>query len=56
MDAIQQHMIDSHRAAQHGELQPPLPGRYDWSVLRAIRDHCRRTWSARPGDSSPSGA
>ncbi|MEV7233616.1 hypothetical protein AB0N06_06405 [Streptomyces sp. NPDC051020] len=38
MDAIQQHMIDSYRAAQHGEAPPPLPGRHDWEVVRQARD------------------
>lgn len=41
MDAIQQHMIDSYRAAQHGELPPPLPGRHDWAVARDVRDRRR---------------
>ncbi|MFF2326802.1 MULTISPECIES: hypothetical protein [unclassified Streptomyces] len=49
MDAIQQHMFDSFRAAQHGEAPPPLPGRHDRSVLRALRArYCRRR-SARTG-------
>jgi hypothetical protein len=38
MDAMQQHMIDSYRAAQHGEAPPPLPGRHDWEVVREARD------------------
>ncbi|WP_328888430.1 hypothetical protein [Streptomyces sp. NBC_00316] len=41
MDAIQQHMIDSSRAARHGEPPPPLPGRYDWAVVREARDRRR---------------
>ncbi|MFJ1547811.1 hypothetical protein [Streptomyces sp. NPDC088246] len=41
MDAIQQHMIDSYRAAQHGELPPPSPGRHDWRVVREARDRRR---------------
>ncbi|MEU6015161.1 hypothetical protein ABZ826_14240 [Streptomyces sp. NPDC047515] len=41
MDAIQQHMIDSYRAAQRGELPPPLPGRHDWGVVREARDRRR---------------
>ncbi|MFE3328307.1 hypothetical protein [Streptomyces sp. NPDC059176] len=41
MDAIQQHMIDAYRAAQHGELAPPLPGRHDLSVLKPVREHQR---------------
>ncbi|MEU2131607.1 hypothetical protein [Streptomyces sp. NPDC018352] len=41
MDAIQQHMIDSYRAAQRGEVPPPLPGRHDWAVVREARDRRR---------------
>lgn len=41
MDAIQQHMIDSCRAAQRGEPAPPLPGRHDWAVVREARDRAR---------------
>ncbi|MGW1410016.1 hypothetical protein [Streptomyces sp. NPDC002403] len=41
MDALQQHMIDSWRAAQRGELPPPLPGRHDWAVVREARDRAR---------------
>ncbi|MFF3785612.1 hypothetical protein [Streptomyces sp. NPDC001933] len=41
MDAIQQHMIDSYRAAQQGEVPPPLPGRHDWGVVREARDRRR---------------
>ncbi|MFF3954380.1 hypothetical protein ACFYY1_14350 [Streptomyces sp. NPDC001890] len=41
MDAIQQHMIDSYRAAQRGEVPPPLPGRHDWGVVREARDRRR---------------
>ncbi|MEU9563018.1 hypothetical protein AB0D16_13365 [Streptomyces sp. NPDC048161] len=37
MDAFQQHMIDSYRSAQRGELPPPLPGRHDWDVVREVR-------------------
>lgn len=50
MDAIQQHMIDSYRAAQHGELPPPLPGRHDLTALRSLREHRRfvRVLDGRP--------
>ncbi|MFE3945977.1 hypothetical protein ACFXPV_29590 [Streptomyces sp. NPDC059118] len=41
MDAFQQHMIDSYRSAQRGELPPPLPGRHDWDVVREVRDRRR---------------
>ncbi|MEU8678927.1 hypothetical protein [Streptomyces sp. NPDC048560] len=49
MDAIQQHMLDSYRAARHGEPPPPPPGRHDREVLRALRDRLRsRTAAPRP--------
>ncbi|MGW0790370.1 hypothetical protein ACWD04_19480 [Streptomyces sp. NPDC002911] len=45
MDIVQQHMLDSRRAAQHGEFPPPLPGSHDREVLRTIR-RCIRAWAA----------
>lgn len=50
MDAIQQHMLDTYRAARHGESPPPLPGRYDVAVVRSLRDHHRftRVLAGRP--------
>ncbi|WP_328910869.1 hypothetical protein OG230_15885 [Streptomyces sp. NBC_00234] len=45
MDAIQQYMFDSYRAAQHGERPPPPPGRHDREVLRELRRRLR-TWTA----------
>ncbi|MGQ4716407.1 hypothetical protein ACUN22_22270 [Streptomyces anulatus] len=62
MDAIQQHMLDTYRAARLAEPAPPPPGRHDRSVLRDLYRHwlthppTRR--SGRPGTSgtpSPSG-
>ncbi|HWU05085.1 MAG TPA: hypothetical protein VN520_01530 [Streptomyces sp.] len=47
MDIVQQHMLDSCRAAQHGEAQPPLPGTHDRDVLRIIRRRIRAWTSAR---------
>ncbi|WP_326810985.1 hypothetical protein OIE62_23765 [Streptomyces scopuliridis] len=41
MDAIQQHMLDSYRAARRGERAPPPPGRYDRETLRTIREYRR---------------
>ncbi|MFJ2899853.1 hypothetical protein ACIO87_33930 [Streptomyces sp. NPDC087218] len=41
MDALQQHMFDSYRAARLGEAPPPEPGRHDWAVVRGIRDRRR---------------
>lgn len=45
MDIVQQHMLDSFRAAQHGEVPPPLPGSHDQEVLRTIRRRIR-AWAA----------
>ncbi|MFF9688887.1 hypothetical protein [Streptomyces sp. NPDC014623] len=45
MDIIQQHMLDSCRAAQHGEVPPPLPGTRDRDVLRAVRRRIR-AWTS----------
>ncbi|MCX4963910.1 hypothetical protein OHA98_03555 [Streptomyces sp. NBC_00654] len=52
MDAIQQQMLDSYRAARLGEDPPPLPGRHDWATLRTIRDHWRARRAARPSGPS----
>ncbi|WP_328537426.1 hypothetical protein [Streptomyces sp. NBC_00344] len=49
MNANQQHMIDAYRAAQRGEIAPPLPGRHDWEVVRAAREHHRPARKVRPG-------
>ncbi|MCX5411774.1 hypothetical protein [Streptomyces sp. NBC_00059] len=46
MDIVQQQMLDSYRAAQHGEVPPPLPGRHDRDVLRGIRRRIRAWASA----------
>ncbi|MFC9942890.1 hypothetical protein [Streptomyces pratensis] len=45
MDTVQQHMLDSYRATQHGEVPPPLPGPHDWDVLRGIRRRIQ-AWTA----------
>ncbi|KPL33175.1 hypothetical protein JI76_15320 [Streptomyces anulatus] len=68
MDAIQQHMLDTYRAARLAEPAPPPPGRHDRSVLRDLYRHwlthppTRRPGkpgrSGKPGESgtpSPSG-
>ncbi|MEV6079020.1 hypothetical protein AB0L80_28520 [Streptomyces sp. NPDC052069] len=47
MDAIQQQMFDTYRAARLGEIPPPLPGRHDWDVLRTLRDHWRSRHTLR---------
>ncbi|MEV0141265.1 hypothetical protein [Streptomyces globisporus] len=52
MDAIQQHMLDTYRAAQLSEPAPPPPGRHDREVLRDMYRH----WLTHPptrGLSSP---
>lgn len=41
MDAVQQQMFDSYRAAVRGERPPPSPGGHDWDVLREARDRRR---------------
>ncbi|WP_327117337.1 hypothetical protein OG206_18235 [Streptomyces sp. NBC_01341] len=45
MDSVQQHMLDSYRAATHGLRPPPPPGRHDGEVLRAISRRIR-VWAA----------
>ncbi|MFF5706817.1 hypothetical protein ACFY7H_30670 [Streptomyces sp. NPDC012794] len=37
MTAIEQYLVDTYRATQHGTPMPPPPGRHDLAVLRAIR-------------------
>lgn len=44
MDAIQQHMLDTYRAAQLSEPAPPPPGRHDREVLRDMYRH----WLTHP--------
>ncbi|MGW0855384.1 hypothetical protein [Streptomyces sp. NPDC002690] len=41
MDAIQQQMYDTWRAARDGERPPPLPGTHDRDVLRDLRRRYR---------------
>ncbi|WP_079137843.1 hypothetical protein [Streptomyces sp. PTY087I2] len=62
MDAIQQHLLDTYRAAQRSEPAPPPPGRHDRAVLRALYRHWlthpptpRPVTSSPPGPPSPSG-
>lgn len=38
---MQQHMIDTYRAARLGRPAPPLPGTHDVAVLRELRDYRR---------------
>ncbi|MCX5377653.1 hypothetical protein [Streptomyces sp. NBC_00091] len=37
MTAIEQYLVDTYRAAQHGTPPPPPPGRDDLAVLRSLR-------------------
>ncbi len=50
MDALQQHLFDSYRAARRGEPAPPAPGTHDLAVLRELRDRRRfaRVVAGRP--------
>ncbi|MER5887475.1 hypothetical protein ABT160_26980 [Streptomyces sp. NPDC001941] len=41
MDAIQQHLFDTYRAARLGTPQPPAPGRHDVAVYRSLNDYRR---------------
>ncbi|MER5632711.1 hypothetical protein [Streptomyces nitrosporeus] len=36
MDTVQQQMLDSYRAARHGDVPPPPPGRHEAEVLRSL--------------------
>ncbi|MFF2119428.1 hypothetical protein ACFVXH_19085 [Kitasatospora sp. NPDC058184] len=47
MNALQQHLLDSHRAAQRGEPAPPLPGTHDLAVLRAVAGRVRAALGLR---------
>ncbi|QDQ12922.1 hypothetical protein [Streptomyces spectabilis] len=41
MSVTQQFLLDSYRAAQHGQAAPPAPGVHDWQVVREVRDYGR---------------
>ncbi|MFF1380764.1 hypothetical protein [Streptomyces sp. NPDC058308] len=41
MSVTQQFLLDSYRAAQHGQPTPPAPGRDDWQAVREVRDYER---------------
>lgn len=47
MDAIQQQMYDSWRAARRGEPPPPLPGTHDREILHDLRRRFRARREAR---------
>ncbi|MEU4355616.1 hypothetical protein [Streptomyces virginiae] len=57
MTAIEQYLIDTYRASQHGERMPPPPGRDDVAVVRSAHSYqqfravvdggeARRPWRA----------
>ncbi|WP_030785704.1 hypothetical protein [Streptomyces sp. NRRL S-920] len=41
MNVTQQYLLDTYRAAQHGEAAPPAPGHHDWQAVREVRDYGR---------------
>ncbi|QEU92727.1 hypothetical protein [Streptomyces kanamyceticus] len=41
MSVTQQYLLDTYRAAQHGEPMPPAPGQHDWQAVREVRDYGR---------------
>ncbi|MFF9771401.1 hypothetical protein ACIGXF_33185 [Streptomyces sp. NPDC053086] len=41
MSITQQYLLDSYRARQHGEPEPPAPGRHDTALVRDMRDYRR---------------
>ncbi|MFE0176100.1 hypothetical protein ACFWZ2_27635 [Streptomyces sp. NPDC059002] len=41
MSVTQQYLLDTYRAAQHGQPAPPAPGQQDWQVVREVRDYGR---------------
>ncbi|MFB7468522.1 hypothetical protein ACFCZ1_34415 [Streptomyces sp. NPDC056224] len=51
MTAIEQYLIDTYRASQHGDPMPPPPGRDDLAVARAARtyEQFRAVLDGRPG-------
>ncbi|WP_326694294.1 hypothetical protein [Streptomyces sp. NBC_01766] len=49
MNANQQHMFDAYRAAQRGELAPPLPGKHDWEAIGEMARMARSAGTAPSG-------
>ncbi|MGA4840403.1 hypothetical protein [Streptomyces sp. G45] len=41
MSVTQQYLLDTYRAAQHGDPTPPAPGADDWQAVREVRDYGR---------------
>ncbi|MCI4045260.1 hypothetical protein [Streptomyces sp. TRM75563] len=57
MTALQQHLLDTCRAARLAQPAPPPPGRHDRTTLQALYRHLRPAASSPSGTtSSPSGA
>ncbi|MEV7286810.1 hypothetical protein AB0O01_19945 [Streptomyces sp. NPDC093252] len=52
MSSTQQYLLDTYRAAQHGEPVPPAPGTHDARVVREIRTYrrFRAVLAGRPAD------
>ncbi|MFJ6611740.1 hypothetical protein ACIQPT_15865 [Streptomyces sp. NPDC091289] len=48
MDAMQQHMLDTYRAARLSEPAPPPPGLHDRAVLRDLYRRIKQTRRTRP--------
>ncbi|MFG2439192.1 hypothetical protein [Streptomyces sp. NPDC048508] len=41
MSITQQYLLDTYRAAQHGEPAPPAPGAHDAETVREVREYRR---------------
>lgn len=54
MTALQQHLLDVHRAARLSRPAPPPPGRHDGPVLRALYRRARPAPSVPPAPPGPS--
>ncbi|MFH9609826.1 hypothetical protein [Streptomyces sp. NPDC017448] len=52
MTALQQHLLDVHRAARLSRPAPPPPGRHDGPVLRALYRRVRPAGRTAPPDAS----
>nr|WP_203687004.1 hypothetical protein [Streptomyces sp. SID14515] len=50
MNALQQHMLDTYRAARLSQPAPPPPGRHDVTALRNLYRHLRPAATPSPSD------